>query len=154
MQEKTISHSTREKRAILKVKLKTSLISIFINMNIPRSLLAAVCFLVPSVFANETATPSSLWAEFQAEPDAFRQKYNGGKITISAIVADTHISIYLTPVVSLVDKSGDEVKVICVLPRTDTGKLSSFKQGAKVKMTGSFYAAREEKIVIKQCQGL
>jgi hypothetical protein len=129
-------------------------LSIFLNMNIPRLLLAAICFLAPFAFADEATTPSSLWAEFQAEPDAFRQKHSGGKITISAIVADTHISIYLTPVVSLVDKSGDEVKVICVLPRTEAGKLSSFKQGAKVKMTGNFYAAREEKIVIKQCQGM
>ncbi|MDR2732719.1 MAG: OB-fold putative lipoprotein [Fibromonadaceae bacterium] len=115
-------------------------------------LFTAICFLVPLVFANETATPASLWAAFQAEPDAFRQKHEGGKITISAIVADTHISIYLTPVVSLVDKTGDAVKVICVLPRTDATKLSSFKAGTKVKMTGNFYAAREEKIVIKQCQ--
>ena len=115
-------------------------------------LLPAICFLASLAFANEEATPGSLWTAFQAEPDAFRQKYNGAKITVSAMVADTHISIYLTPVVSLVDKAGDEVKVICVLPRTDAGKLSSFKQGEMVKMTGNFYAAREEKIVIKQCQ--
>ena len=117
--------------------------------NMPALLLAAVCFLASPVFANET--PASLWEAFQAEPDAFRQKHSGGKITISAVVANTNISIYLTPVVSLVDKSGDEIRVICVLPRTDAGKLSIFKQGEKVKMTGNFYAAKEDKIVIKQC---
>ncbi|MCL2101049.1 MAG: hypothetical protein FWH22_04975 [Fibromonadales bacterium] len=115
-------------------------------------LLAAICFFAPLAFATETATPSSLWSAFQAEPEAFRQKHSGSKITISAIVADTHISIYATPVVSLVDKAGDEIRVICVLPRLDVGKLSSFKTGERVKMTGNFYSAREEKIVIKQCQ--
>ncbi|MDR3002162.1 MAG: hypothetical protein LBU89_12975 [Fibromonadaceae bacterium] len=107
--------------------------------------------MASTAFASETVTPASLWASFKAEPDAFRESI-GNKITISAIVADTHISAYLTPVVSLVDKSGDEVKVICVLPRLDAGKLSSFKAGEKVKMSGNLYAAREEKIVIKQCQ--
>jgi hypothetical protein len=122
-------------------------ISHFLKRKMPMLLLVAA-FASPA-FANET--PASLWEAFQAEPDAFRQKHSGGKITISAVVANTNISIYLTPVVSLVDKTGDEIKVICVLPRADTGKLSSFKQGEKVKMTGNFYAAKEDKIVIKQC---
>jgi hypothetical protein len=121
-------------------------------INIPRFLLAAICLFASFAFAEDVATPSALWQAFQADPDAFTQKHNGGKITISGIVADTHISIYLTPVVSLVDKSGEEVKVICVLPRTDTPKLSNYKKGEKVKMNGNFYAAHE-KIVIKQCQG-
>jgi hypothetical protein len=111
-------------------------------------LLIVLCLATP--FANET-TPSALWTAFKTDATAFRENI-GNKVTISAIVADTHISVYLTPVVSLVDKSGDEVKVICVLPRLDAGKLSSFKSGEKVKMVGNLYAAREEKIVIKQCQ--
>ena len=119
---------------------------------IPRFLFAAICLFASSVFADEAATPSALWKDFQANPEAFKQKHSGGKITISGIVADTHISIYLTPVVSLVDKSGEDAKVICVLPRTDTPKLSSYKKGERVKMSGNFYDAHE-KIVIKQCQG-
>ena len=102
-------------------------------------------------FANET-TPGALWSAFQTDPDKFRERI-GTKVTVSATVADTHISIYLTPVVSLVDKIGEESKVICVLPsRTDAPKLSNYKKGEKVKMTGNLYAARDEKIVIKQCQ--
>jgi len=113
----------------------------------------AICLFVPSVFANELTTPGALWASFQANPDAFREKHSGTKINVSGVVADTHISIYLTPVVSLVDKVGEESKVICVLPnRSDASKLSNYKKGERVKMTGNFYAAREEKIVIKQCQ--
>jgi len=119
----------------------------------PTFLLLVAIFLAPIVFAGETATtPSALWASFQNGSETFLQKYDGKQITVTAIVAETYISKYLTPVVGLVDKMGEEVKVICVLPRTDTPKLSSFKQNAKVKMTGNFYSAREDKIVIKQCQ--
>jgi len=116
-------------------------------------LFLAICLFASSVFANDSVTPGALWASFQANPDAFREKHSGTKINVSGVVADTHISIYLTPVVSLVDKVGEESKVICVLPnRSDATKLSNYKKGERVKMTGNFYAAREEKIVIKQCQ--
>ena len=119
-------------------------------------LFAAGCFFMPSAipmaFANEPITTSSLWEAFQAEPDAFREKYSGKQITISAIVDDTYISRYLTPVVQVVDKIGDEARVSCVLPRSDVGKFSNFKKGEKVKITGNFYSARESRIVIKQCQ--
>ena len=115
----------------------------------------AVCFLVGFVFANDAVTPGSLWKDFQADANAFRAKHEGKKITISGVVEDTHISVYLTSVVSLVDKKGEEVRVICVLPsRTDAPKLSNFKTGSTVKMIGNFYSAREEKIVIKQCEAV
>ena len=114
-------------------------------------LFMAVC-LLPTVFADELVTVPSLLEEFQSDSDAFREKHIGNKVTISAVVADTHISIYLTPVVSLVEKVGDEAKIICVLPRLEANKLSNFKKGQKVTMSGTLYAAREEKIVIKQCQ--
>ncbi|MCL2283138.1 MAG: hypothetical protein FWC26_07460 [Fibromonadales bacterium] len=104
-------------------------------------------------FANEPTTPGALWKAFNADPSAFKEQNNGKKITILATIADTYMSIYMTPVVSLVDKAGEESKVICVLPRSDSGKLSTYKNGEKVKMTGSFYSAHDEKIVIKQCQG-
>jgi len=103
-------------------------------------------------FANELTTPGTLWKAYQTNPEKFVENHTGTKINIEATVEDTHISIYLTPVVSLVDKNGEVPKVICVLPRTDTPKLSNYKKGEKVKMTGNFYAAHE-KIVIKQCQG-
>jgi len=117
---------------------------------------AALCLLAPvlsqAAFAGQPTTPSALWSAFQADPDAFRQAHAERSITISAVVADTHISRYLTPVVSLVDKIQDEVRVICVLPRADTHKLSDFKKGDRIMITGNFRAAREERIVIKQCQ--
>lgn len=113
-----------------------------------------VCLLTSLAFANGAVLPSSLWNAFQANPDAFRVKHAGTKLTLRAVVADTYISIYLTPVVSLVDKAGEDAKVICVLPRLDADKLSDFKKGETVVMTGNFYAAREEKIVIKQCQAV
>jgi len=108
--------------------------------------LTAACLFSQTAFA---VTPSALWEAFQEE---FPETHIGDRVTISAVVADTHVSIYMTPVVSLVDEIGDEVRVICVLPRSDMGKLSSFKKGEKVRMSGNLYAAREDKIVIKQCQ--
>ena len=109
-------------------------------------------FITSNAYADEVVTPSDFWDEFQTEPDKFREKHQGNKITISGIVADTYISVYMSPVISLVDRVEDDAKVICVLSRYDADKLFSFKKGEKIKMTGNFYAARENKVVIKQCQ--
>lgn len=92
-----------------------------------------------------------LWQEFQKDEDAAVKRYTGQQLTVNGIVTDTGISIYATPYVSLSNEKDGTVYAVCVLPRADFKKLSDYKKGETVAMTGNFYAVRE-RIVIKQCK--
>ena len=112
-----------------------------------------------SAIAAETENLSEIhnvqqfWQTFQDTPEKAGQTFLGKTIAIEGIVADTGISIYLTPNVRLSDKSGGEVYVICVLPRSDTDKLSSYRKNEHVTMTGRVYRSKEGgNVVIKECQ--
>ena len=129
-----------------------------------QSFLSAL-FLTEMVFFSAHATEPQVnsevfevqqfWQTFQDGPEKAEQAFLGKTINISGIVVDTGISIYLTPNVRLSDKSEGSAYVVCVLPRSDTDTLSSYKKGERVAMTGRVYSHRAgERVVIKECRRL
>ena len=87
---------------------------------------------------------------FTSDSDKTYDRYVYTYITVKGIVTEAAVSRYATPAVSISDKENGEVYVVCVLPRADFPKLSSFKKGDEVKVTGMVYG-RKERLVIKQC---
>ena len=75
--------------------------------------------------------------------------YLGQIIQIRGIVVDKGMSRYLTPTVTLSGTAGGEGHIICVLPRLDVGKLSSFKEGQTVTMSGRVQALGQ-RIIVKE----
>ena len=62
--------------------------------------------------------------------------YLGQTIQVKGIVVAKGMSIYFTPTVTLSNSEGGEEYIICVLPRLDVGKLSDFRIGQSVIMSG------------------
>jgi len=91
-----------------------------------------------------------LWSEFQNNTNA--DNYVGKTITVKGYVISTGISIYATPNVRLSNEKNGQIYVICVLPRTDFHKLSSFEQEQHVIMSGRVYRLSQNGVVLKECK--
>lgn len=95
---------------------------------------------------------SALWQRFQTNPQQAQQAFAGKPTTITGVVASTTTSRYGTPNVSITDSRNRSVNIICVMPRTQFGQLSSFIPGQPVTMTGQFYSASSTEIYFKSCR--
>ena len=103
--------------------------------------------------SSEVLEVQQFWKMFEDDQEKANQTFMGKTINISGIVVDTGISIYLTPNVRLSDKPEGNAYVVCVLPRSETDTLSSYKKGEHITMTGRVYSSRAgERVVIKQCE--
>ncbi len=102
--------------------------------------------------AQTAVEAAALRQAFADDRSAAESRYIGKSITVTGIVLSTGMSIYLTPNVVLSDREKGEVKVICVLPRLDAGKLDDFKPGQRVTMTGRGYRLSERGVVMKECK--
>ena len=119
-------------------------------------LLLAPC--LPAVAAENSGAPEvfearRLWLAFQDNRTGAEARLLETTVTVSGIVVDTGMSIYLTPNVKLSDAPGSGAYIVCVLPRSDTGLLSGFAKGDRVTMSGKVYRANPDggSIVLKQC---
>jgi len=88
-----------------------------------------------------------------ADSGAVETLYLGKTILVKGIVISTGISRYMTPNVVLSDREGGEAQIICVLPRLDAGKLSDFKPGQIVTMSGRAHRL-SERVVLKECKAV
>ncbi len=116
------------------------------------SALLALPLPVDARAAEETVSAADLRQAFADDRDGAEKKYVGKTIRVTGVVVSTGMSIYLTPNVVLSDKEQGAVKVICVLPRIDTGKLSEFKPGQRVTMSGRGYRLSDRGVVLKECK--
>lgn len=96
-------------------------------------------------------TALELWQLFQENQAEAENAHFGKTIIVRGIVKSTGMSKYLTPTVTLSDKEDGQSYVICVLPRVEFGKLSSFKKGQRAKMLGRIYRFSEEAVILKEC---
>jgi len=105
-----------------------------------------------TVFAaqGEVITASDLRQTFDANPTVTREQFLGKTIQIKGVVVSTGISRYMTPYVELSERQGSPVLALCVLPRLDAGKLSSFTPGQTVTMSGRVQALSEKRILLKE----
>ena len=109
-------------------------------------LIAALCLLAPSANAAPETAPiptefaaRDLWLAFKNDQSKAEQDIIGKTIKIQGVVVETGMSVYLTPNVRLSDNPNGVIYVTCVLPRSDTGLLSSFTRGESVTMQGRAY---------------
>ena len=87
-------------------------------------------------------TAKDFWQEFQDDRHNAEAKYIGQTLNYTGVVVDTGISIYLTPNVMLSDSPGGRTYLVCVPPRADVNKLSEFKKGEQITMTGRVYRSK------------
>ena len=97
-------------------------------------------------------TAGDLRKAFADDQNAAEARYLGKTILVEGVVLSTGMSIYLTPTVSLSDREGGVLLAICVLPRLDANKLSDFKPGQSVTMSGRVYRLSERGVIIKECK--
>ncbi|MBP6116748.1 MAG: hypothetical protein KBC57_07185 [Neisseriaceae bacterium] len=126
-------------------------------MTHPRPLNVCLPFFVLTLIVSGTASAqttaaSALWQRFQSNPQQAQQTVAGKSTTITGVVASTTTSMYGTPNVSITDSRNKSVNIICVMPRTQFGQLSSFVTGQPVTMTGTFYSASPSEIYFKSCR--
>ena len=94
-----------------------------------------------------------LWQIFKESHNRAEQELVGKTVQIQGVVIETGTSIYLTPNVRLSDTANGQIYVTCVLPRSDSGLLSSFRPGEQVTMKGRVYRfSSNEYVVIKESQ--
>ena len=126
-----------------------------------KKLFVASWFLLLTVFcafAAEEAGPATfkardLWQAFRTDQGRAEQELVGKTVHITGVVAETGMSVYLTPNVRLSDTADGPVYVTCVLPRADTGLLSGFNKGERVTMSGRVYRfSSSGYVVVKQSQ--
>ena len=129
---------------------------------IPISLLLLLAVCLPA-FAAESSEKAmlklearQLWQSFQDGQAKAEQELIGKTIQITGIVVETGMSIYLTPNVRLSNTADGTIFVSCVLPRGDTGLLSSFNKGDRVTMVGRVHrlSPRTDAVVIKESKRL
>ena len=100
-----------------------------------------------------TIAARDFWQEFEDDRPQAETKYIGQTLNYTGVVVDTGISIYLTPNVMLSDSPDGRTYLICVLPRADVNKLSQFKKGEQVTLTGRVYRSKAGGgVVIKECK--
>ena len=116
-------------------------------------LLLAVPFAVSGT-ENEVLTVNDLKKAYADNPRAAEAKYLGNTVIVKGFVLSAAISRYLTPAVTLSDREGGEAQAICVLPRLDVGKLSGFKTGQSVTISGKVYRLSADRVVIKECSAV
>ena len=92
-----------------------------------------------------------LWSEFQNNRTK-ADNYIGKIISVKGFVISTGISIYATPNVRLSNEKNGQIYAICVLPRADFHKLSSFEQEQQVIMSGRVYRLSQNGVVLKECK--
>lgn len=120
--------------------------------------LAVVLIFAGTAFSQGADTPKTVnardfWQAFQNDREKAEKAYIGETVNLSGIVVSTGISVYMTPNVMLSDQAGGTAYVVCVLPRTDAGKLSGFRLGQQVTMTGRVYRGKAGGgIVVKECR--
>jgi len=126
------------------------------SLLIPLLLSLTVCLPVFAAESSEKATlefkARQLWQSFQDDQAKAEQELIGKTIQITGIVVETGMSIYLTPNVRLSNAADGTIYVSCVLPRADTGLLSSFNKGDHVTMSGRVHrlSPRTDAVVIKE----
>jgi len=113
-------------------------------------LVGAMCSSAGIVNAADTAETSLPMFEAQHLWKTYPEDQNlvGKTVQVSGVVVETGMSIYMTPTVRLSDKAGGDSYVICVLPRKDTGLLSSFTVGEQVTMRGRVYSRSSSGIIV------
>ena len=116
-------------------------------------LLLAIPFAVSGT-ENEVMTLSDLKKAYADNPGAAEAKYLGKIVLVRGFVLSAAISRYLTPAVTLSGRVGGEAQAICVLPRLDVGKLSSFRAGQSVTISGKVYRLSADRVVIKECSAV
>ncbi len=100
-----------------------------------------------------TFAAKEFWQEFENDREKAETAFIGKTMTFTGVVVETGMSIYLTPNVKLSDSPDGPVYLICVLPRADAGKLSTFKKGERVTMTGRVYSSKAGGgVVLKDCR--
>ena len=117
--------------------------------------LGCTLLTISSVMAGEeriAITARDLRQAFAEDKSTTEAAYLGKTILVKGIVGSTGMSIYLTPTVILSDSEDGPIQAICMLPRLDVGKLSDFKPGQSVTMSGRVYRLSERGVVLKECQ--
>lgn len=127
------------------------------NMKVLSTALLAACVFSVWMFvgpasAEEYLEAKDIWTEFQQDQAGAEARYSKGRILVTGIVVETGMSRYATPNVRLSDEPGGQVYVICVLPRADFPKLSSFSKGRRATLSGEYRHNRSGPVVIKECR--
>ncbi len=108
-----------------------------------------------TAIARDGAQPfaaKAFWQEFENDREKAEAAYIGKTLTFTGVVVETGMSVYMTPNVKLSDAPGGPVYLICVLPRADAGKLTTFTKGERVSMTGRVYRSKAGGgVVLKEC---
>ncbi len=103
--------------------------------------------LFQTAFAADLPAVGQVWEQARQNPEgAF-----SGIIATTGTVTGTEISRYLTPVVQISDRTGGRLLANCVLPRSHSPKLSSYKAGDKVRIEGRYHGFFSNAVVMKNC---
>ena len=100
----------------------------------------------------EVITAYDLLKTFTDDQSAAEEQYLNKIVQIEGVVVSTGISRFMTPNVELSDTADGAVQAVCVLPRLDADKLSDFKPGQSVTMSGKVYKFYSGRMVIKECK--
>jgi hypothetical protein len=90
----------------------------------------------------QTFSAKEFWQKFEDDRPGAEAEFIGKTMSYTGVVVETGMSIYMTPNVRLSDSPNGPVYLVCVLPRADVGKLSSYKKGDRVTMTGRVYSSK------------
>ena len=115
-------------------------------------LVLTVTFAAGTAVGGNAVEVKALWQEFQDNQQAAAGKYFSHEVTVSGVVVEAAMSVYATPAIRLSDVKDGETYVICVLPRTDKLKLSYFKPGERVTLSGTVRHNNNGVVVIKGCR--
>ena len=103
--------------------------------------------LTASGTEQDVLTPYDLRKAVSDDLAAARAQYLNKTVQVKGAVASTYVSRFLTPNVVI---SGQGAEVTFVLPYLDMPKLSSFKQGQIVTMSGRVHVMSENTVLFKE----
>ena len=95
----------------------------------------------------EVITPYDLRKVVSDDLGAARAQYLNKTVQVKGTVASTYISRFMTPNVVI---SNEGAEITCVLPYRDMGKLSNFKPGQAVTMSGRVHVMSENIVLLKE----
>ena len=112
--------------------------------------------VVTGTYAAETGKKPiavlDLYNEFQKDPQAAANAYQGKNIVVTGIVRHTGPDIHGTPAIELSDAAGGKIYAVCVVGTFD--QLEGVSIGETVTMSGNFhiFVLDEWGVVLKQSE--
>jgi len=100
----------------------------------------------------EALDASVFWQEFAADKDGAQDRYAGHPVTVRGVIISGADGLTATNAgVRLSDEINGRSQVICMWPQEQIDRLSDYKPGDRVIMTGRVDRHSEEGILLHEC---